>query len=239
MTKYCEVRAVNKEANEKPYVVEMQHVYYKAGKRPLLQDINWKVRQGEHWLVYGDNGSGKTTLLSLIAGYGEIYSGYFRVFGEEYKPENVFNLRKRIGWVSTSFFDKFYRNESVSDILLSGLSGSLGVRFNLDLKDVKSARESLVHFDLADKFNALYRMLSKGEQQKVLLTRALLQRPEILLLDEPLSGLDATSEKYVQMMLSEIAVNTQITILYVSHHPEEFAENIQYSLRLHKGKCIE
>ena len=96
-----------------------------------------------------------------------------------------------------------------------------------------------MHFDLADKFNALYRMLSKGEQQKVLLTRALLQRPEILLLDEPLSGLDVTSEKYVQMMLSEIAVNTQITILYVSHHPEEFAENIQYSLRLHKGKCIE
>ena len=237
--KHCEVKAVNKEVNEKPIVIEMQHIYYKAGKRPLLQDINWKVRQGEHWLVYGDNGSGKTTLLSLIAGYGEIYSGCFKVFGEEYKPENVFKLRKRIGWVSTSFFDKYYRNESVSDILLSGLSGSLGVRFDIDLKDVKSAREALMRFDLADKFNALYRMLSKGEQQKVLLTRALLQQPEILLLDEPLSGLDANSEKNVQMMLSEIAMNTQSTILFVSHHPEEFAESIQYSLRLHKGRRIE
>ena len=236
MKKSCEVGSVIMISNNAPFAVDMQHVYCKVGKKVLLQDIDWKIRIGERWRLYGDNGSGKTTLLSLIAGYGEVYSGKVKIFGQVYTSDNVFALRKRIGWVSASFFDKYYRNESVSDILLSSLSGSLGVRFDISLTDVRAAREELRRFELQDKFNALYHTLSKGEQQKVLLARALLQNPDMLLLDEPLSGLDASAEKYVQTLLKEIALNNQVTILYVSHHPEEFMDNLQYSYCLHMGK---
>lgn len=228
-----------KKLNEKMNVVEMQHVYCKIGKKTLLQDISWNVRMGEHWLIYGENGSGKTTLLSLIAGYGMLYSGNLEVLGFEYNRENFFELRKSIGWVSTSFFNKIYKNESVADIMLSALSGSLGIRFDISLEDVKKARDELERFNLNDKFDSLYCMLSKGEQQKILLARALLQKPKLLLLDEPLSGLDIVSEKYVRSLLQKIVKDGQVTIICVGHHPEDFFDIVQYALHLNKGKRVD
>ena len=82
--------------------------------------------KGEHWVVFGLNGSGKTTLLSIIAGFRGFTAGSVEVFGQPYTEENIIAQRKRVGWISSSFFDKYYQRESVMNIVLSGISGKLG-----------------------------------------------------------------------------------------------------------------
>ena len=88
--------------------INCHNICCQSGHRFLLKNINWQVKEGEHWVVFGMNGSGKTTLLSLIAGFKVQTSGSVKIFGEEYGNNNVLKLRKKIGWVSGSFFDKFF-----------------------------------------------------------------------------------------------------------------------------------
>ena len=107
-------------------VINIEKLCCQTGNRYLLRDINWQVYQGERWVVFGLNGSGKTTLLSIIAGYKSQTSGTVEVFGEAFSNNNILSIRKRIGWVSSSYFDKYYTKESALDIVLSGLCGTLG-----------------------------------------------------------------------------------------------------------------
>lgn len=101
-------------------VIDLKNLSCQAGYQYLLRDINWQVGCGEQWVVFGQNGCGKTTLLSIVAGYKGYSSGELKIFGEEYTAENILRLRKRIGWISSSFFDKYYTTETVLDIVLSG-----------------------------------------------------------------------------------------------------------------------
>lgn len=235
MNKEWNALAIGKKTEEKA-AINLENVCCLAGRKPLLQNISWQVKKGDKWLVYGANGSGKTTLLSLLAGYGRIAEGRLQILGMRYTAQTVFSLRKRIGWVSASFFDKYYSKESVADVMLSALSGGLGVRFTLELTDVKTARQILARFDLLHKWNQPYQTLSKGEQQKVLLARAFLQEPEILLLDEPANGLDWQTEQYMKKIITDIAGDSTVTIVYVSHHPYEFGSVFEHCLVLEAGK---
>ena len=87
-------------------IIETKNLCCKSGKRYLIHNINWSVKKGEHWIIFGMNGSGKTTLLSIIAGFNAYTSGECSVFGEKHTDENIFAHRRKIGWVSSSFFDK-------------------------------------------------------------------------------------------------------------------------------------
>ena len=107
-------------------IITVENLCCKSGRRHLLKDINWTVNAGEHWLIFGMNGCGKTTLLSCIAGFKPITSGTITVLGKQYDKENIFSLRKKVGWVSSSFFDHYYRNELPLQIVLSGLFGTFG-----------------------------------------------------------------------------------------------------------------
>lgn len=123
-------------------IIEASGLSVKIGHRFILSNITWTVPRGEHWVVFGLNGSGKTTLLSIIAGFKEPTGGSIRVFGKEFTQENILDQRKRIGWVSASFYDKIYTRESVLDIVLSGLFGTLGVRG--EVKDADIVRANLL-----------------------------------------------------------------------------------------------
>ncbi len=217
-------------------VIEAKGVSCTVGQKYLLKDINLTVKRGENWLIHGANGSGKTTLLSLLAGYNQLSAGSLMILGTSFAERSIFETRKKIGFVSTSFFDKYYRNESVSDIMFSALSGTLGVRSGITATIVKRAKEELAFFGLEDKFQVPYRTLSKGEQQKILLARAFLQNPEILLLDEPASGLDADSEQQMKKLVREKTRQADLTLLYVSHHPYEFGDVFEKCMILEKGK---
>ncbi len=217
------------------YVIDLEHISCKSGYRFLLRDITWQVKAGEHWVVFGMNGSGKTTLLSIIAGFKHYTSGSAKVFGEAFSNDNILTIRKKVGWVSGSFFDKYYNKEAVLDIVLSGKSGALGLSGNINLADVLLAKKLLADLKLSDKINRPFDLLSKGERQNVLIARALLTNPDILILDEPCSGLDVYNRSYLFSTIEELSRKKDLTIIYVTHYTEEIISLFSKALFLRSG----
>lgn len=217
------------------YIIELKKVSCKIGYRNLLKDVNWKVKPGEHWVVFGMNGSGKTTLLSIIAGFRHHTSGDIRVFGEVPTNDNILAMRQRIGWVSASFFDQLYTKESVLDIVLSGKTGTLGLGDCLGLEDVALAKALLKELQLGDKVDRSFDMLSKGERQNVLIARALMTNPDILILDEPCTGLDVYNRNYLFSIIEDLSARKELTIIYVTHYVEEIIPLFDKMLMLKNG----
>ena len=216
-------------------IIELNKVSYKTGYRYLLQDISWTVEPGEHWVVFGMNGSGKTTLLSIITGFKHYTEGNMRIFGENLTNDTILAARKKIGWVSASFFDKYYSKESALHIVLSGKSGALGLDDTITLQDVSYAKELLEELQLGDRMNHTFDMLSKGQRQNVLIARALFADPEILILDEPCTGLDIYNRSYLFRTIEALSKRKKLTILYVTHYVEEILPMFDKTLLLRSG----
>jgi len=220
------------------YIIDTSKVSCKAGHKHLLKDVTWQVKPGEHWIVFGMNGSGKTTLLSIIAGFKHFTGGTVKLFGQEYTNENILDIRKKIGWISTVFFDKHYSKESALDIVLSGLSGNLGLDYNITLEDVLQAKDLLMELGLADKIDVGFDMLSKGQRQNVLIARALISNPDILILDEPCTGLDVYNRSYLFSTIEELSKRKELTIIYVTHYVEEIVPLFDKALMLKNGRIF-
>ena len=210
----------------KDWVIDTESLSLKAGHRYLLNNIDWQVKRGEHWLVFGMNGCGKTTLLSILAGFKQPSRGIVRVLNETYTANNILNLRKRIGWVSSSFFDQVYSKESAMDIVLSGKFGTVGLDMNITDADIKKAKLLLKEVHLRGKIYHPFHLMSKGERQNVLIARALIGNPEILMLDEPCTGLDIEAREYLLNTVKDLAENSGITIVYVTHHTDEIMPEV-------------
>ena len=219
-----------------PKIIETKNLSVKSGQRYLIHNINWQIKKGEHWVIFGLNGSGKTTLLSIIAGFNGFTSGECRVFGEEHNEDNIFTHRQKIGWVSSSFFDKYLSWESAFDIVLSGVSGTLSRDFSVENADIKRAMELLEALRLKDKMYQPFCLMSKGERQCVLIARALISNPEILILDEPATGLDVYARKYILQTVENLAKNTEMTIIYVTHYIEEILPEFDKAILLKGGR---
>ena len=220
------------------FIIELNKLSCKSGKKYLLKDINWQIKPGEHWVVFGMNGSGKTTLLSIIAGFRNFTKGDFKIFNEEISNENILNVRRRIGWVSSSFFDKYYTKESALNIVLSGKSGTLGINGSITLNDVRLAKKLLIEFGLGDKIDYPFSLMSKGERQNVLIARALFPNPDILILDEPCTGLDIYNRSYLFNIIEKISATREMTIIYVTHYVEEIIPLFKKTLLLKNGHTL-
>lgn len=216
-------------------VINVKNLSCLSGSQFLLNNISWQVSKGEQWVVFGRNGCGKTTLLSIIAGYKSYASGTLEIFGQSYDSTNILNLRRRIGWISSSFFDKYYHEESVLDIVLSALSGTLGLPFDVKNVQIAKAKRLLTDLGLKDKINATFDMLSKGERQHVLIARAFMTEPEILILDEPGTGLDVLARERILVTIKELANDQDTTIIYVTHYPEEILPSFNKAMLLRNG----
>ena len=225
------VKSVDKET-----LIEVKNLYCVHGNRYTLTNINWEVKRGENWLVFGLNGSGKTTLLSILAGFTEASSGTVKVFGEEYDKANTLELRKKIGWVSSSFFDRYYHNESALNIVLSGLFGTLGVSGIVTDDQMKKALNLMQELHLGKKINRIFSTMSKGERQNVMIARALISNPEILILDEPANGLDVLAREYMLETVTKLSKERNITVLYVTHYVEEILPIFMNAMMLKEGK---
>jgi len=220
---------------EEPIVVA-KNLTCLSGSNYLLNDINWEIQRGDQWVVFGRNGCGKTTLLSIIAGYKNYSSGTLRVFHEEYSAQNILTLRKKIGWISSSFFDKYYFHESVLSIVLSGLFGTLGIDHGyIPDEDVIHALNLLDNLGIKRKHKLSFSMLSKGERQNVLIARAFISDPELLILDEPGTGLDVIARERLLNMLQDLSENKNMTTIYVTHYPEEILPSFDKCLLLRNG----
>ena len=219
-------------------IVDARGLSVQAGRRYLLKAIDWQVEEGEHWLIFGMNGSGKTTLLSVLAGFKPPSAGSLRVLGQSYARETLFSLRRRVGFVSSSFFDHIYRNESALEIVLSGYFGTFGLGYGLKEVQVRRAKAFLGALGLGDQMRRPFVTLSKGERQNVLIARALAPGPELLLLDEPCSGLDLCAQAQFAETLEQLARAGAATMLYVTHHPEEIPPFAKKTLLLRHGQVF-
>ena len=217
-------------------VIEVKNLCCQSGNQFLLKDINWQVQKGERWVVFGRNGCGKTTLLSIIAGVRDYTAGSLQVLGETYHDANIFALRRKIGWVSSSFYEKIYSKERVSDIILSGTTGGFGLDVQIDNQDIKKLKQVAKYFDLTEKLFHPYHLLSKGERQKVLLARAFIGEAQLLILDEPCSGLDVIAREHILEQVQRLAEDIHKTLIYVTHYPEEILKSFDKCLLIKHGQ---
>lgn len=220
-------------------IIKASSLSCQSGHRYILKDINWEVKKGEHWAVLGMNGSGKTTLLSIIAGFKQFTHGDLKVFGEQYNKDNILSFRKRIGWVSSSFFDRYFSKESALNIVLSGKCGTLIPDDSITNQDIILAKSLLTELQQGSRINYPFNLMSKGERQSVLIARALLSNPDILILDEPAAGLDIVARAYMLDTINKIAGHKKVTIIYVTHLVEEISHVFQNCILLRNGRIYD
>jgi len=221
-------------------VLQLENVWLMREGKWILQDINWKVNKGEHWTIFGLNGAGKTALLNLLNSYyyptkGEI-EVVGKVFGQDILGEQ---LRTKIGLVSSSLQQKFNGMDSPYEIILSGAFASIRL-YESPTKEMKKKAISLLRelgcMDYADRS---YETLSQGERQRVLIARALMGDPELLILDEPANGLDFIAKEQLLETIEQVAARSNPpTILYVTHHVEEILPVFKQTMLLKEGKIF-
>ncbi|URN94298.1 MAG: ABC transporter ATP-binding protein [Candidatus Pristimantibacillus lignocellulolyticus] len=220
-------------------IVQIDNVTWEREDKVILQDVNWSIQQGEHWCLLGLNGSGKTTLLNMINGYQWPTSGSISVLGHRFGTYDLRELRKEIGWVSTALQQKLYGSDDALDIVLSGREASIGVYDQPSAEDIEKAMDLLVALRCDYLAHRAYRTLSQGEKQRVLIGRALMNEPKLLILDEPCTGLDIIAREQLLDMISNISSQPNCpTLIYVTHHVEEILPCFSHTLLLKTGEIF-
>ncbi|SIS46931.1 ABC transporter ATP-binding protein [Salimicrobium salexigens] len=218
-------------------IIDMQEVSLKREGRFILNNITWQVENGEHWAILGLNGSGKTFLLNLINAYTFPSSGTIKVLGLEFgKTYLAEKLRKQIGFVSASLQNRLHKGDNAFEVVLSGAFASIGL-YDTPTDEIRERAIGLLReLDCYDYANRLYDTLSSGEKQRVLIARALMAEPELLILDEPTNGLDFLAKEQLLESVERIAGGTDgPTILYVTHHVDEILPVFEHTLLLKDG----
>lgn len=220
-------------------IIHFENVTWRRNQKEILKNINWKVNQGEHWCILGLNGSGKTSLLNIVTGYQYPTSGKVSILGEEFGKTNIPKLRKRIGYMSSALgqISRRLNREKTENIVVSGKFASLGLYEEVSQGDWEKADKLLTSLRLDYLSGRNFGELSQGEQRKVLIARALMADPELLILDEPCSGLDVLSrEEVLDLIMATDA--RKCHILYVTHHIEEIVESITHALLIRDGEIV-
>ncbi|MBA4495673.1 ABC transporter ATP-binding protein [Paenactinomyces guangxiensis] len=218
-------------------IIDVKHVSWKREKKMILQNISWQVNPGEHWCLVGLNGSGKTTLLNLLNGYIWPTTGTVTVLGHQFGECDLRELRKKIGWVSSSLQQKLYGHETAGRIVLSGKFASIGLYEQPEKQDEEEAISLMAFLGLEELSERTYDTLSHGERQKVLIARALMASPRLLILDEPCTGLDILAREQLLKLIDKIARQPGCpTLIYVTHHVEEILPCLSHTLLLKRGK---
>jgi iron complex transport system ATP-binding protein len=208
------------------------------GKR-ILGDISWDVERGEKWVVLGRNGSGKTTLLRLLAGYGFPSRGTLEILGETFGKTDLRQMRKRVGWVHGDLAAEIPPFMSAIEVVLSGARGSLAFYETAGRAEKTAAARHLDSMGAGGLAARIFRTLSTGERQRVLIARALTAHPEILLLDEPCAGLDPLArEEFLESLSALLQDRDGLTVVAVTHHVEEIVEGFAKVLVLDRGGVV-
>lgn len=205
---------------------------------PVLKGVNWAVVQGEHWFILGNNGSGKTSLLDILMGYVWPQQGEVYVFGERYGGIFLPDLRKRIGYVSPWIFKRTPENELAERVVASGCQASAGYLGPIPERTMQLVDERLAITHGVDLKGRQFGKLSTGQQLKVMLGRALINDPELLILDEPFSGLDIGNRKFFYGVMDSLIARGNVSVLLVTHHLEDIREGFSHGLILKDGRVF-
>lgn len=219
--------------------ISLESVCLVRNRRPILQDIDWTIERGTHWVVLGPNGSGKTTLLQLLAGYLWPTRGAITVLGEKFGHCDLRELRKRIGWVGSFLEAKIPPAQKPLDLIVSGKTASIGI-FDIPTdEDYRKARTVACRMGCEEVLDSTYGVLSQGEKQRLLIARALVHDPQLLVLDEPCAGLDIVARERLLQTLESLATGSNPpTMLFVTHHVEEITPSVSHAFLLKGGRCV-
>lgn len=220
-------------------MIHINNIHLIRNDTSILDDFSWHVEQGQHWAILGLNGCGKTTLLKVINGYIWPNNGTVDVLGETYGQTYIPAMRKRIGWVSNAMLDNFNLYDNAIEIVLSGKFGALRLFEDVSEEEISEAVDMMTHFNCAHLANKPLEQLSQGERQRVQISRALIGKPEILILDEPCSGLDIIGRENLLQTIEQFAGHSPCpTLIYVTHHVEEILPCFSHVLLMKDGKDV-
>jgi molybdate transport system ATP-binding protein len=221
-------------------IVSMKDVTVRYGDKTILQNINWEVKKGERWLLKGPNGAGKSTLLSLITGDNpQAYANEIYLFDRRRgKGESIWDIKQKTGYVSPELHKYFDHTISVSQAIASGFFDTIGLYKQLTGAQQNLLNEWITYFELDAYKNRPLSFLYAGQQRWVLLARALIKNPPLLVLDEPCQGLDAGHVQQFIQLVDTICAQSDTTLIYVSHYDNEIPACITKKTELYQGRQI-
>ena len=222
-------------------ILHYENVTFRRDGKVILDGIDWHINEGENWALLGLNGSGKSTILGMIPAYIFPTTGEVRVFGHKFGNYVWKNIKRRVGFVSSSLnnFLGTLNREKLEDVVISGKFSSIGIYEEVTEEDRKRAEKIIEDFGITYIKDKCFATLSQGEQRRTLLARAFMNEPDLLILDEPCSGLDVKAREYFLSVLEENSGKENSTpFIYVTHQIEEILPSVSHVALLEKGKII-
>ena len=220
-------------------IVHVDDIGFDRQGTAILHGVSWRIERGSHWALLGANGAGKTTLLKIITGYEWPSRGRVHVMGRRFGECNIPELRKTVGWVSSAIESRLPEGDTALDVVMSGLDASLGVYRAFSDSERARAHAALDRMNGAPLAGHTYATLSQGERQRLLIARALIANPRLLVLDEPCVGLDPAARHRLLDDLGALATTPDApTVIYVTHHIEEIGGWIENVLVLKDGAVL-
>jgi iron complex transport system ATP-binding protein len=217
----------------------LEEVSFIRRQRLILDRISWDIRPGDNWVVIGANGSGKTTLLQLLAGYLWPTEGRITVLGEAFGGTDLRELRKKIGWVGSFLEAQIPPSMRPLDLIVSGKYASIGIFESPRDEDYDQALALASHMKCSDILDLPYGVLSQGEKQRLLIARAVIHHPQLLILDEPCSGLDLVAREQLLETLEHLGQTPGgPTLIFVTHHLQEIMPAFTHAFLLKEGRCL-
>ncbi|MDU0967910.1 MAG: ABC transporter ATP-binding protein [Actinomycetaceae bacterium] len=219
-------------------LVELDDVHVVRDGRELLAGVTWQAYPGQHWVIFGPNGAGKTTLVSLIAGRLFPTSGGVAVIGEDIGNVETQEIHERVGFCSSALLKTIDPQLIVSETILAAAYGTIVKAHYQEYEAIDESRAAwlMKNFGVSDLAQRRIGTLSDGERQRVLICRALMADPEVLILDEPAAGIDLGAREILMGSLAELASNPKSPMLVmVTHHVEEIPPGFTHALMLKEG----
>lgn len=220
-------------------ILEVSGLRVVRGRTTILRDVAWRVRPGEHWVILGANGSGKTSLLKALTGFLTPTAGEIAVLGQIYGESDWRELRLHIGVVTSAFAAAIPLAEVALDTVISGKFAQLDLWHRVSHADRTAAARLLRLVGAARLAHREWVYLSQGERQRVLIARALMARPRLLILDEPCAGLDPVArEKFINFVNRLARRRDAPALVLVTHHVEEITPAFTHALLLRGGRVV-
>ena len=221
-------------------LIDMDAVTVRYDDAIVLDRFTWAVREGEHWALTGPNGAGKSTILKLITGDClQVYANRVRLFGEDRGAgQTLWEIRERLGVVSHDLASAYQKRMSALDVVCSGFFDSVGLYRDCDAGKIKIARCWLAQMGVSELSRTPFNQLSQGQRQMILIARAMVKSPQLLILDEPCAGLDPENRRMVLGLLEQIGRSGTTGLIFVSHHEMEIPGCITHRLCLDRGRVV-
>jgi len=220
-------------------ILSVENLRVERGGTVILDGVGWRVARSEHWAILGANGSGKTSLLSALTGYLMPTAGEIFLLGKIYGKSDWRELRKKIGLVSSSVRQMMSGDEPALETVASGKFAMIDFWGRLSRTDRAEAAKLLKQIECGHLAERPWRVLSQGERQRVLIGRALMANPKILILDEPCAGLDPAAREHFLQFLQRLGKSKNApTLVLVTHHVEEIMPVFSHALILKNGKVL-